>query len=60
MNERTKRYEAALKTVSRGAYFESPLCRRADAMRNRIPLNQKRLFVDFVHEDEWELNGFAS
>ena len=23
-------------------------------MRNRIPLNQKRLCVDFVHEDEWE------
>ena len=26
-------------------------------MRNRIPLNQKRLCVDFVHEDEWELDG---
>jgi hypothetical protein len=26
-------------------------------MRNRIPLNQKRLRVDLVHEDEWELDG---
>jgi hypothetical protein len=34
-----------------------PPRRRAAAMRNRIPLNQKRLYVDFVHEDEWELDG---
>ena len=31
--------------------------RRAAATRNRIPLNQKRLCVDLVHEDEWELDG---
>jgi hypothetical protein len=31
--------------------------RRAAAMRNRIPLSQKRLCVDLVHEDEWELDG---
>ena len=34
-----------------------PPRRRAAAMRNRIPLNQKRLCVDLVHEDEWELDG---
>jgi hypothetical protein len=26
-------------------------------MRNRILLNQKRLCVDLVHEDEWKLDG---
>ena len=30
---------------------------RATATRNMIPLNQKRLCVDLVHEDEWELDG---
>jgi hypothetical protein len=34
-----------------------PPRRRAAAMRNRTPLNQKRLCVDLVHEDEWELDG---
>ena len=34
-----------------------PPRRRAAATRNRIPLNQKRLCVDLVHEDEWELDG---
>jgi hypothetical protein len=34
-----------------------PPRRRATATRNRIPLNQKRLCVDLVHEDEWELDG---